>query len=683
VASNDDAMGEYDSYDDDENDNAASQSYYDDEYSYYGDQRPKCSKIAYTVPLLTGVDNSTNSTGGEESTFSSCSTFYLQQSCRGLDSCSGRTRVAGGIAAPSSQPSGAPTAAPSGVADWKESMYVFQFRARVDMRFKCGGSKCTHFAALDYPAQEAFREMFASVMSSVALSDVSLVSVSVTSSFWPQLRGLFSTQVITANASAIPVVLAGLSAEIQSGFSTDSELLAALFLHRSTALGSAIVMENYSDTMTVEFYDLAVSEDFRLVEEVQSYVPSVVPSPSPTTDPTRGIVIVSLIAPILELYCLIIFFFNIDTFFCDPFEVVDSHMAVRNYAACGITACPGSVLVANVCEEFSGDTFFRLVDDEGNLVASNDDAISNYDSVDDDDADNSVNHDEYGSSYSFDDDFVTEGDACGDVDRSDDFSQDLCSKIRYVVPMNSTGCRTFYLHQGCYGSGSCGSCSGHTRVAGGVAAPTSQPSGFPTAAPTTATNWKESMYVFSFKARVKVALSCKLCTSSDDTNTLELDEPAEEAFRAVLASTLVDVSLEDVTTVKMVNGFVHMLSGGSTPTVEGTFSLQSVTSNLSAIPEIISERSSELEIAFSSSNSLGQLFVDKSVSLESNVVTVNTTATFLSQEVSKEYSYDEVQTFAPSIAPSSVPSAVPTMIPSSSPTSSPSRGKCICTTVAK
>lgn len=278
VAENDDALGDHVSYDDDENDNAASHAYYDDHYSYGSSEVPKCSKIAYTVPVGNASSSNASST-------SVCSTYYLQQTCRGFESCSGRTRVAGGIAAPSSEPSGVPSAAPSAAADWKESVFVFSFRAKVDILFKCDNSRCSDMAELDAPAQEAFREMFASSMTGAALEDVSQVSVSVASSYWPRMRGIFSIQVISANSSSMPAAIAQLSSEIEGSFSSQADTLSALFLSRSYALGSQVVTENRS--ITVSFYNLLVSAEFRVEEEVQTFVPSAVPSGSPTVDPTR------------------------------------------------------------------------------------------------------------------------------------------------------------------------------------------------------------------------------------------------------------------------------------------------------------------------------------------------------------------------------------------------------------
>jgi hypothetical protein len=304
VAQNDDVLGEAGSYDDDANDNlaeAGSESY---ESYYYkeGMAQARCSKIAYTVPPLQTNASST-----------SCSTYYLQQSCYGYESCSGRTRVAGGIAAPSSQPSGIPSAAPSGAADWKESVYVVSFRARVDMRFSCGGAskRCVGMTEMDAPSQEAFREMFASTMRALPADDVSLVSVSVVSTFWPTMRGIFSVQVLSTNASGSSSEVEQLSSEIELSFSTagqdQNSTLSSLFVERSVALGSATVTVNTSTQ--VSFLNVKVSGDFQLEQEVQTFVPSAVPSPSPTNNPSRG-AHVSPSLPACLLACLLVYWYQ-------------------------------------------------------------------------------------------------------------------------------------------------------------------------------------------------------------------------------------------------------------------------------------------------------------------------------------------------------------------------------------
>ena len=281
VAANDDALGGPASFDDDDNDNAAYSYYSEDDY--YG-QFPQttassagavlCSKIAYTVPAANDTSSSSSS--------SSCWTFYLQQSCRGEVACSGTTRVAGGLAAPSSQPSGVPTAAPSAGAAWKESQFVFSFRTSIEMRFKCGGSRCSGMTELDAAAQQAFLELFASCMRNESLGDVSIVSVAMSASYWPTMRGIFSTRGTTADSPGIPALIAALASEVQAVIAAESAALASVFVARSVALGSASVHEN---TTTVQLYPPKVSEDFS-VQEVQTFVPSVMPSGEPSGQPS-------------------------------------------------------------------------------------------------------------------------------------------------------------------------------------------------------------------------------------------------------------------------------------------------------------------------------------------------------------------------------------------------------------
>jgi hypothetical protein len=308
---------------------------------------------------------------------------------------------------------------------------------------------------------------------------------------------------------------------------------------------------------------------------------------------------------------------------------------------CGIEACPGSVLVANVCEEFTGDTFFRLHDDAGVLVAVNDDVDGVHDSFDDDGVDSSVGVEEGYYYYSnVDDDFVPAVGGCsgenggegeGEIEGGgpgvlEVRNSGLCSKIRYVVPAtNSSGCRTYFLHQGCYGSSSCSSCSGTTRVAGGIAAPTGQPSGVPTAAPSALSEFKESMFVYSFKTRIHMRL---MCDGSRCGGLAELDAAAQQTFLEVFASSMRNVSVSDVSAVK------HTLTTNDFTTATGTFATQGRTANASGIEAAIAALSSEIQTSFSSeADALASEFVSRSVALGSVSVTVNsTTVLFLSPE---------------------------------------------------
>ena len=242
-----------------------------------------CSKIVYLVPDLVN----TSSLAPE------CSTYYIQQSCRGEGSCSGRTRVAGGIAAPTSLPTSVPTPAPSTPEEFKESVFVYSFRTRLTVQFECEGARCDGLAEMDGSSQEAFREVFAGSMSSVSLDDVSIVSVSLYSSYWPTFRGVFATTSKTGNASGIDAAIAALTAESQASFLDGS--MSAQFVNRSVELGSKSV--NRSTTV---YFGVPETSAHVEKQEVQTYPPSGVPtvapsghpsrapSASPSSDPTRG-----------------------------------------------------------------------------------------------------------------------------------------------------------------------------------------------------------------------------------------------------------------------------------------------------------------------------------------------------------------------------------------------------------
>ena len=300
IAENDDVVGSLTGYDDDESDNAV---LYGGEYfgagPYYGSVQygyginpipggsegvgALCSKIVYLVPDLVN----TSSLAPE------CSTYYIQQSCRGEGSCSGRTRVAGGIAAPTSLPTSVPTPAPSTPEEFKESVFVYSFRTRLTVQFECEGARCDGLAEMDGSSQEAFREVFAGSMSSVSLDDVSIVSVSLYSSYWPTFRGVFATTSKTGNASGIDAAIAALTAESQASFLDGS--MSAQFVNRSVELGSKSV--NRSTTV---YFGVPETSAHVEKQEVQTYPPSGVPtvapsghpsrapSASPSSDPTRG-----------------------------------------------------------------------------------------------------------------------------------------------------------------------------------------------------------------------------------------------------------------------------------------------------------------------------------------------------------------------------------------------------------
>ena len=340
---------------------------------------------------------------------------------------------------------------------------------------------------------------------------------------------------------------------------------------------------------------------------------------------------------------------------------------------CAIEACAGTRLVANVCEEYTGDTFFRLFDSDWQLVAENDNALGALDSYDDDENDNTAYgySSYYGEGYHY---------------LSPQKREVACSKIAYTVPVdtgmnNASGrlseaassCRIYYLQQSCRGEVSC---SGTTQVAGGIAAPTSMPTTFPTAAPSGAADWKQSMYVFSFRTSVLIRFECD---GSRCPGLVEMDGPSQEAFREVFASTMLNISLNDVSIVSVSMYYSYY------PIFRGLFSTQVITDDSSRIPEIIANLTSEIQEAFAPAKEgeevapsaiLASMFVRRTVELGS--VTVNgssTTVDFSPPEVSPEHMMEEVQSFVPSTSPSIRPSYLPSSKPSGEPSGAPSRGK--------
>jgi hypothetical protein len=336
-------------------------------------------------------------------------------------------------------------------------------------------------------------------------------------------------------------------------------------------------------------------------------------------------------------------------------------------------------MVMTSCEDFTGNTMFLLRDDEGQLVASSVKGQSTEEAVVDD---NAVDDDEFEELFSYDDDFEDGASVDHYGYGYDDYGGECspvtpsCSKIRYVVPANNSGCRTYFLHQGCFGRGACASCSGRTRVAGGIAAPTSQPSGIPSAAPSGVADWKESVYLFSFKIRINMIFYCGgvSCLVPGSSVFPQLDEPAREAFRQVLASTMANVSLAEVSTLKIENAVQNL--DGSVPVIQGTFSTRQVTSNSSAIPGAVAQLGAASEALFLARNdALGNDFVARCVLLGSETVTANMTAAFTAHWTSEDFGVEEVQTYPPSGAPSAQPSESPTGVPSAMPSATPSRGE--------
>ncbi len=171
------------------------------------------------------------------------------------------------------------------------------------------------------------------------------------------------------------------------------------------------------------------------------------------------------------------------SFFCEPFRTNDTKKAFRNYATCGIYACDGQVIEADGCSEgYTGNMFYKLYDERGELIAANDDSHGDDANDDDDNAVGSNDDNQYDDYSVFgddeDDDNAFDPTFPGGCDDLDDYNRNVgtCSKIIYrvsVVPdaLNTATCRFYYLHQGCYGKGKCARCSGTTKVTGALPAP--------------------------------------------------------------------------------------------------------------------------------------------------------------------------------------------------------------------
>jgi hypothetical protein len=153
--------------------------------------------------------------------------------------------------------------------------------------------------------------------------------------------------------------------------------------------------------------------------------PTVEPSADPTVSPTSKPTYLSTINP--------------DLFTCSPYSASLTSSALVNYATCKFTGCGSSTLIIAANCPCSGDTYARLYDSTNSiLLAANDDS-------------------------------------CG-----------LCSKITYVVPGSPSICTDFYLHEGCYSSGSCSGTFTIQSQRSPTAFPTftPKPTSVPTSSPT-------------------------------------------------------------------------------------------------------------------------------------------------------------------------------------------------------
>jgi hypothetical protein len=111
------------------------------------------------------------------------------------------------------------------------------------------------------------------------------------------------------------------------------------------------------------------------------------------------------------------------SFACPAYAVTNTNSADQNYAYCSFTACGGSLLSVAGCGACTGNQYLQLYtqSSEGSAMylAANDDG-------------------------------------CG--------ISGSCSTVTYAVPGLSTVCSLYTVHEGCYGSSTCG---GTVTVTGG------------------------------------------------------------------------------------------------------------------------------------------------------------------------------------------------------------------------
>ena len=613
---------------------------------------------------------------------------------------SGTTPVAGGIAVPTSLPTIFPTTAPSGEADWKQSMYVISFESSVLIRFECDISPCLGIDEMDDPSQQAFREVFASSMQNVSLDDVSIVSVLVHNSHYPTFRGVFSTQFITDDSSRIHEIIGNLTAEMNETFASatvegeeaPSSILASTFVERSVELGSVIFALS---NPTVIFSPPDVSTEYGM-EEVQTFVPSSAPSVLVSYRPSNGPSGEPSNEPSNEPSC----------------EPSRHPSGVPSSVPSGVQTVHPSGLPNN---DPSGDPSSAPSNEPSGEPSSEPSSRPRSEPSVEPSSEPSC-HPSGAPSY------------CPSGDPSNEPSSKPSCHPSGVPSHVPSGVQTVHpsslpsndpsgdpsSEPSCHPSGVSSYCpssnpsngpsgepssepsrhprsvpsgipssypssqpssdpSGTMPVAGGAAAPTSLPTTFPTAAPSSEADWKQSMYVISFESSVLIRFECDIspCLGID-----EMDDPSQQALREVFASSMQNVSLDDVSIVSVLVHNSHY------PTFRGVFSTQFITDDSSRIHEIIGNLTAEMNETFASatvegeeapSSILASTFVERSVELGSVIFALsNPTVIFSPPDVSTEYGMEEVQTFVPSSAPSVLVSYRPSNGPSGEPSNEPS-----------
>ena len=630
---------------------------------------------------------------------------------------SGTTPVAGGIAVPTSLPTTFPTAAPSSEADWKQSMYVISFESSVLIRFECDISPCLGIDEMDDPSQQAFREVFASSMQNVSLDDVSIVSVLVHNSHYPTFRGVFSTQFITDDSSRIHEIIGNLTAEMNETFASatvegeeaPSSILASTFVERSVELGSVIFALS---NPTVIFSPPEVSTEYWM-EEVQTFVPSSAPSVLVSHRPSNGPSGDPSNEPSNE----------------PSSEPSRYPSGVPSSIPSGVQTVHPSGLPSN---DPSGDPSGAPSNEPSGEPSSEPSSRPRSEPSVEPSSEPSC-HPSGAPSVcpSSDPSNGPSGDPSNEPS-NEPSSEPSChpSGVPSSVP---SGVQTVHPSRlpsndpsgdpssepSCHPSGVSSYCpssdpsngpsgepsnepssepsrhptrrvpsgipssdpssqpssdpSGTMPVTGGAAAPTSLSTIFPTAAPSAEADWKQSMYVISFESSVLIRFECDIspCLGID-----EMDDPSQQAFREVFASSMQNVSLDDVSIVSVLVHNSHY------PTFRGVFSTQFITDDSSRIHEIIGNLTAEMNETFASatvegeeapSSILASTFVERSVELGSVIFALsNPTVIFSPPEVSTEYGMEEVQTFVPSSAPSVLVSHRPSNGPSGDPSNEPS-----------
>jgi hypothetical protein len=191
------------------------------------------------------------------------------------------------------------------------------------------------------------------------------------------------------------------------------------------------------------------------------------------------------------------------------------------------------------------------------------------------------------------------------------------------------------------------------------------------------TEWIQQVIVITFSTDVTLY---GLCVS-------EMDVPAQQAFRELVANSMSNMSLADVVITGLLDivcqdrqtarsggggGGVHVMAESS---LQLTFQTSVSTEAGANVTAVVGSLATELDDAMTSSNFSSDL-VNKSVAYGSTTITSNTVLSNGSPRVSRNYTVVSVQTAfpssVPSLMPSGDPSASPTSVPSAAPTEDPS-----------